>query len=68
MVKDTIFQFCQFSVSEEDHNPENRDLEDSPHQGNLRGVEIEPADCVVVEDVDDVGEQDQSHSSAETFP
>ena len=68
LAKNTFFQFCQFSVSEEDHNPETRELEDSHHEGNLRGVETEPADGVVVEDVDDVGEQDQSHSSAETFP
>ena len=31
-------------------------------------MEPEPANGVVVEDVDDVGEHDQSHSSAETFP
>ena len=31
-------------------------------------MEPEPADGVVVEDVDDVGDQDQDHSGAESFP
>ena len=31
-------------------------------------MEPEPANGVVVEDVDDVGDQDQDHSGAESFP
>ena len=63
-----IFRFSQFSVSDQDSQPGYHHLQNSSHQGNLSGVEPEPAKGVVVEDVDDVGDQDQGHSGAESFP
>ena len=63
-----IIEFPLFSLSEHDDDPEQNHLHHSSHQGNLSGVETEPADRVVVEDVDDVGDQDQHHSSAEVPP
>ena len=44
------------------NQPEDGDLDHPSSQGHFRGVKIEPADKVVVEDVDDVGEQNQGHS------
>lgn len=63
-----MFEFPEFSVLEEDNNPEYHHLQDSSNQGNLSGVEAEPGDCVVVQDVNNVGGQDQSHSAAESSP
>ena len=63
-----IIEFPLFSLSEHDDEPEQNHLHHSSHQGNLSGVETEPADRVVVEEVDDVGDQDQHHSRAEVPP
>ena len=63
-----IFEFAEFSVSDQDSEPEYHHLQNSSHEGNLSGVEPEPAKGVGVEDVDDVGDHDQGHSDAESFP
>ena len=63
-----MFEFPEFSVFEEENDPKSHHLEDSSDEGNLSGVEPEPTDGVVVQDVDDVGDQDQSHSTTERSP
>ena len=63
-----IFKFPEFPLAEEENNPEYRDLKNSSDQGNLSGMESEPADGVVVQDVNNVGGQDQSHSAAKSSP
>ena len=63
-----MLKFPEFPLAEEENNPEYRDLKNSSDQGNLSGMESEPADDVVVEDVNDVGGQDQSDSAAESSP
>ena len=57
-----------FPVLDENNETEANDLDYSSDEGNLSGAELEPADCVVVEDVNNVGEQDQSNSRTESFP
>ena len=67
----TICTFCvflEFSVSEEENDPKSHHLEDSSDEDNLSGVEPEPTDGVVVQDVNDVGDDDQSHSPKESSP
>ena len=63
-----MFEFPEFPVTEEHNDAGYHDLQNSSHQGNLRGVESEPADGVVVQDVNNVGGQDQSHSAAKSSP
>ena len=63
-----IAEFAEPSVSHEDDKPEYHHLHHTSHQGYLCGVQPEPTDGVVVEDEDDVGDQDQGHSAAESFP
>ena len=57
-----------FPVLDENHKAEAEDLNYSSDESHLGGVELEPTDRVVVQDVHNVGEQDQSHSGTESFP
>ena len=59
-----IFEFAEFSVSDQDSEPEYYHLQSSSYEGDLTGVESEQGDGVVVEEIDDVGDQDQGHSGA----
>ena len=55
-------------VLEENDKTEDEDLNNPSDKGYLGGEKLEPADSVVVQDVDNVGEQDQSHPGTESFP
>ena len=57
-----------FPLLDENNKAEAEDLNYSSDKSHLGGVELEPTDSVVVQDVHNVGEQDQSHSGAESFP
>ena len=63
-----MFEFPEFSVSEQENDPKSHNLEDSSDEDNLSGFESEPTDRVVVQDVNDVGDDDQSHSPKESSP
>ena len=57
-----------FPVLDEKNETEANDLHYSSDKGHLSGEELEPTDGVVVQDVNNVGEQDQSNSGTESFP
>ena len=46
----------QFPVLDEKNKTEANDLHYSSDKGNLSGEELEPTDCVVVQDINNVGE------------
>ena len=57
-----------FSVPEEKNKSEDRNLEETPDQSHLCSVLLEPADQVIVEDVDHIREHYQGHSLTDCRP
>ena len=46
----------------------HKNLQSSSNKGDFGGVELEPADHIIVENVDDVWEHDEGHSSTQRSP